>query len=90
MWTTPFPTACAQTCSTSPDSGVRSLVVDLTAVTFLDSTALGVLVGVYRRLADRGGGPAVVRASETQRRIFHITPLDTIIPIFPSLADATT
>lgn len=71
------------------DSGTLSLVVDLTGVTFMDSAALGTLVGAKRRLTHREARLAVVCTNDTLRRIFRITALDTIIPLFPSLADAT-
>ena len=38
------------------DEGVTHIVVDLTGVTFIDSTALGVLIGGVRRLHPGGGG----------------------------------
>ena len=40
--------------------GHLDVVVDLTGVTFLDSTALGVLAGRYRELRARGGSIAVI------------------------------
>jgi anti-sigma B factor antagonist len=40
--------------------GHLDVVVDLTEVTFLDSTALGVLAGRYRELRARGGSIAVI------------------------------
>jgi anti-sigma B factor antagonist len=40
--------------------GHLDVVVDMTGVTFLDSTALGVLAGRYRELRARGGSIAVI------------------------------
>jgi anti-sigma B factor antagonist len=40
--------------------GHLDVVVDMTDVTFLDSTALGVLAGRYRELRARGGSIAVI------------------------------
>lgn len=65
------------------------LVVDLTAVTFLDSSALGVLVGGLRRLRQRGGELHVVQPRPTVRRIFEITSLDAIIPLYASRDEAS-
>jgi anti-sigma B factor antagonist len=61
--------------------GARRLVVDLTAVTFLDSSALGVLVGALRRLRERQGELHIVQPRPTVRRIFEITALDGIFEL---------
>ncbi|MGO9029539.1 MAG: STAS domain-containing protein [Acidimicrobiales bacterium] len=66
----------------------RVVVVDLTSVTFIDSTALGVLVGAYRRLGDVG---SVLRLVVTEARIlkvFEITDLVSVFPIFDTVAAA--
>jgi len=56
-------------------------VVDLNAVSFLDSTALGALVRGLRELAERGGSASVVLPRGTARRIFEITALDRALPV---------
>jgi anti-sigma B factor antagonist len=56
------------------DMGRGQVVVDLSLVTFLDSTALGVLVGVQRRLSS-GTQLAIVCADANVLRIFELTGL---------------
>jgi anti-anti-sigma factor len=41
------------------DEGAAKVVIDLSGVTFIDSTALGVLIGGVRRLRAAGGPRAV-------------------------------
>lgn len=65
----------------------RHLVVDLSEVTFIDSTALGVLVGAQRSLHP-GMRLAIVCAEETVRRIFELTGLDGLFEIVATLHDA--
>jgi anti-anti-sigma factor len=62
------------------EGGVRVLA-DLGRVSFVDSTALGVLVRGVRRLADDGAQVLVVLPTGTARRIFEITMLDRALPI---------
>jgi anti-sigma B factor antagonist len=73
--------------SAALDQAGRDLVADLTAVSFLDSTALGLLV---RTVRDRGasGKTRVVLPQGTARRIFEITTLDGALPVSPTLGDA--
>jgi anti-sigma B factor antagonist len=66
--------------------GRSSLVIDLLAVTFLDSTALGVLVGALKRCREQGGDLQLVMADVRIMKIFEITGLITVFPIVDSLA----
>ena len=66
--------------------GRSSLVIDLLAVTFLDSTALGVLVGALKRCREQGGDLQLVMADARIMKIFEITGLITVFPIVDSLA----
>ena len=57
------------------DRGVLRLLMDLNRVEYMDSTALGVLIGTLRRVSERGGHLAVVCDTIRIRRIFEITGL---------------
>ncbi|MFI5910104.1 STAS domain-containing protein [Dactylosporangium sp. NPDC051541] len=61
-----------------------TLVVDLTAVTFMDSVSLGVLIGAYNRAREAGGAFVVVCTDERVGRIFRITGLDQVFTIVAS------
>ena len=71
------------------DGGARNVVVDLGRVDFLDSTGLGVLVGALKRLRAAGGTFGLVCAKEPLLKIFRITALDQVFPIYPSIEAAT-
>ncbi|HEX2302290.1 MAG TPA: STAS domain-containing protein [Gaiella sp.] len=64
------------------------VVLDLTGVAFLDSTALGTMVGVLRRVREAGGELRVVLPETTARRIFEITGLDDVLSVYPTRAAA--
>ena len=59
----------------------RSVVVDLGLVSFMDSTALGVVVRSVREIEERGDDSRVVLPQGTARRIFEITTLDRVLPV---------
>jgi anti-sigma B factor antagonist len=69
-------------------SGDSRIVVDLTAVSFMDSTVLGLLVREVRDVDARGGAIRVVLPGGTGRRIFEITTLDRILPVAGSRSEA--
>lgn len=64
------------------------LLVDLTGVAFLDSTALGTIVGAVRRVREVGGDLAIVLPETGARRIFEITGLDEVLDVHPTRAAA--
>ena len=65
------------------DAGRTRIVLDLSAVPFIDSTALGVLVGV-RRAMGAGGRLAVVCTNVNVLKIFELTGLDSAFSCFAS------
>jgi len=66
------------------DLGADHVVVDLSAVSFMDSTALGLVVRAVRLLGERGGLVRVVLPRGAARRIFEITTLDGTLPVSSS------
>ena len=70
------------------DEGCVDILVDLQGVGFIDSSGLGVLVGALRRVKERSGSIRLVCTRENILKIFRITGLDKVFPIFASLAEA--
>lgn len=70
------------------DGGARELVIDLTATRFLDSTALGVLIGAVKRLRPLGGRLIIVNTEPSTAKTFEITGLDQIFTIAETRDDA--
>lgn len=61
--------------------GRLPIVLDLGAVEFLDSTALGTVVGAYRRAVERERPFTIVAPRGHARRIFGHTSLDAVLPL---------
>jgi len=70
------------------ESGKNRIVVDLTDTTFLDSTALGVLIGAVKRLRSREGALVIVNIDQNIAKTFEITGLDQIFTILSTRDDA--
>lgn len=64
------------------------VVVDLDGVGFLDSTGLGVIVGVLKRARTLGGDLRLVCTQPSVRRVFEITALDRTMPLAASAEEA--
>jgi anti-sigma B factor antagonist len=64
------------------------IVVDLTDVTFVDSSGLAVLIHGMQDVQEYGGKFAIVGLQENVRPIFEISRLDQFFQIFPNIDDA--
>lgn len=64
--------------------GAERVVVDLTGVTFIDSSALGALVGGARRSAERGAELMIVCPAGSVARVIEITGLNRAFAIYPT------
>lgn len=60
------------------------IVVDLSEVTFIDSTGIGVLVGALKRARESGGEVHFCGIQTRVRRVFEITGLLRVLPLFES------
>ncbi len=64
------------------------LIVDLRDVVFLDSTGIGALVGILRRVRAQDGSLMLVTSSERLLNIFEVTGLGNVFDIYPEVEDA--
>ncbi|MFG2140216.1 STAS domain-containing protein [Streptomyces sp. NPDC048650] len=71
--------------SEAAEGGISPVVVDLSAATFADSTTVNVLLQAHTAL-----GPALRLASPSAvlERLFTITGLDTVLPLYASVTEA--
>ena len=58
------------------DGGAETVVLDLTSLSFLDSTGLRTIVTADQRARKSGRRLAIVRGPDTVHRVFTITRLD--------------
>jgi len=68
--------------------GARQVIVDLGAVTFIDSTTLGVLIGSVKRLHPVEGHLLIVSSDRNVTKIFEITGLDRVFALYEDRDDA--
>ncbi|HYN92228.1 MAG TPA: STAS domain-containing protein [Pilimelia sp.] len=64
------------------------IVLELSGVTFCDSTGLGVFVRVRRRATEAGGWLRLAAVTTPVRRALQITNLDRLIPAYDTVDDA--
>jgi anti-sigma B factor antagonist len=69
-------------------AGATLAIVDLTEVTFLDSTALGVLVSGLKKMRAGGGDLRLVVTRPNLVKVFEITGLLDLFPLFLTRSEA--
>jgi len=70
-----------------PDD-LRELIVDLEGVDHIAADGLRTLVRLRHRVREQGGSLRLVCGNSRVRRIFQVTDLDKVFPLYDSLPDA--
>ena len=68
--------------------GVPLLIVDLSALEFMDSTGVQVLLDIRVMMNDRGGKLALAGPQSTVARVLNLVGADQLIPVYPSVEEA--
>ena len=63
------------------DPGVKKLIMDLKDMAFMDSSGIGVMLGRYRTLSQRGGKVAVKNMNPQVKKVFLLSGMDQVIQI---------
>lgn len=69
-------------------TGAKEIIVDLSQTTFIDSTTLGILVSGVKRLRSIDGNLSLVSTNNDINKIFEITGLHRVFPIYSTRQDA--
>lgn len=70
-------------------AGRHRLLLDVSGVTFCDSTGLGALVRLHRQAEAQGGWLRLVRPAADLRRILQVTNLDRLLRVDETSSAAT-
>jgi anti-sigma B factor antagonist len=66
------------------DDGGAKLVISMANVEYIDSSGLGALVGGLKRASERQGKIVIVCTSPQVRKVFEITGLEKVFPLYDS------
>jgi len=68
----------------SLDGGARKFVIDFTRTGYIDSSGLGVLVSLSKKIREQGGDLRLAGLNEDLQTLFELTKLDTLFNIADS------
>ena len=70
------------------EGGERKFVVDFEKTGYIDSSGLGVLVSLSKKIREQGGELRLANLNEDLRTLFELTKLDTLFHIADSRDEA--
>jgi anti-anti-sigma factor len=70
------------------NAGVERIVIDLTDVSYVDSSGIGAITYCYGKVAQRGGHCAVAGAKGLVLDVFKLTRVDSVVPFYPDVESA--
>ena len=70
------------------NKGVMNLIFDLSSLSFMDSSGIGVVVGRYKLIKSIGGKVAIVSTSSHVDRLLTMSGIKRIIDVFKTPDDA--
>lgn len=70
------------------ERGARRILVDFSETGYVDSSGLGALVSLNKRLREAGGELRLTALNEDMRTLFELTRLDTLFRLYASRAEA--
>jgi anti-sigma B factor antagonist len=72
------------------DGGARRLLIDFSGTGYIDSSGLGALVSISKRVREAGGELRLSGLNEDLRSLFELTKLDTLFTISETSGQALT
>ena len=70
------------------DRGDRKFLLDFTKTAYIDSSGLGALVSISKKVREAGGDLRLAGLNEDLRSLFELTKLDTLFAITESASEA--
>jgi anti-anti-sigma factor len=69
-------------------NGISRVVIDFSAVPYIDSTGLAFVVELHKTLAAQGGQLFLANANDRVKEVLRMTRIDGVIPTFADAEDA--
>jgi len=70
------------------EAGARKFLIDFDGTAYIDSSGLGVLVSLSKKIREQGGELRLANLNDDLRTLFELTKLDTLFHIAGSRAEA--
>ena len=72
----------------SINQGAKMVVIDLSGVSYIDSTGVGIMAYCFGKAVRNGANLRIAGAQENVLNVFKVTRLVTVVPFYPDLNSA--
>ncbi len=66
----------------------KGIIFDMENVGFMDSSGIGVIIGRFKQISEKGGATSMINVKPQIRRVYEICGLQKIIGVYDSLERA--
>ncbi len=66
----------------------KNILFDLTDISFIDSSGLGVILGRYRKVKDIKGNVVIANSDSKIVKLLNLSGITRLIPVYPNKAQA--
>jgi len=77
-----------ETLDTELSGGIKTVVLDMGELQYMNSTGLNILINVLTRTRNSGGDTLIAAVSNSVRQLFVVTKLDTVFTITSTVDEA--
>jgi len=70
------------------DLSIRNLILDLSNLYFMDSSGIGVFIGRYKTIRERGGQVCITNINAQLDRMLEVSGLYRILKVYDTVQDA--
>lgn len=67
---------------------IKTLILDFSGVTFMDSSGIGVVIGRYKKMSMRDGSLLIASINNNVKKVFELSGLFKIITAFDTVEEA--
>ncbi|MBM7555264.1 STAS domain-containing protein [Halanaerobacter jeridensis] len=67
---------------------INNLILDLQSIDVIDSSGIGAILSIYKKIKKRGGKIVIININPTLKRIFELSGLLNIIKVYSSQREA--
>ncbi len=70
------------------EQNVKNLIFDFSALSFMDSAGIGMMIGRYKQIKSLGGATLLICTSKTIYRLIEMSGLTRLIPVYANINQA--